>query len=450
MKNKLLKAISAVLALLTLTVSFAACEGAKGDTGTAGSEKENTSDTSENVSEPSGYLLNGRKIEDYTVYYAWRDNCSEKQCALDIAEKIKETTGVKLTVFSEFDGVGDCAIVVGASEHTVTAKEKELEEKEYLIDVSGTRICLLASSKYGFLQLADELCACFDGSKEITVGSTEKQSYADDIIETMTFNIYNWDGSDKHLTAICSVIKNFTPDTIGFQEITDTWVNKIMADDRISSMYAKVGKDRQDGTEEQSAIFYRKDKYRLVTSGTKWMYGSNETGSDIAGKIKSSLYNRVYTYVVLERISDGKRFAHINTHLDLTAEPYTERMYNCQIKQLSYALAMAEKLIAEQNVAAVAFTGDFNGKIGDPPCASILEAGFVRAETSSDKLVGSEVNDGKYTNNSNNEQKGICRYIDHVFIKGSAYLEEYEICSQKYDGNYPSDHIPRIARYILQ
>lgn len=445
MKKRFFGIISALLAVLTLLLAFTSCND--------GREGETIAEATESVSaEPSGYTLNGAALESYVIHYAWRNTYGEKDGALKIAEAIKTVTGVELTVFDDTDGVGECAIVVGDSEHGTSAEKNYVGELEYSVKADGTLICLLSVTEYGFILATEELCKSIDGSKDMKVESTETLSYADSIINSMTFNILNWDTSLDHLAAIQSVIKKFTPDTIGFQEITADWITKIMQDSTISGLYGHVGRDREDGTGEQSAIFYRKDKFELVERGTRWMYGDTPTGSNTPGRLKSALYNRVYTYAVLKCLSSGKNVVAINTHLDLTGGDMTLRN-TCQTAQVGYALAMVAELEAKYEISATVFTGDFNATIEKPACTSILEAGFVQAQTNSKILVGAEAPEGSNYKQDTlyPEGRGICRGIDHVFVKGDhVWLEEYEICNQKYRGEYPSDHIPRIARYLLQ
>ncbi len=393
----------------------------------------------------SGYTLNGFALESYGVYYAWRDRNGEKKYTLELVDRLKQLTGVELTVKSDYDGLSEHAIVVGDSDHcTPPTKASELASMQYYVDVAGGIIQLLSSTKYGYRMAMENLCGAFGETKSATVNSTGTLSYEDLVLSSMTFNIYNWDTSADHLQRIKQVIKKFQPDTIGFQEITETWISDIMADSEISTMYGEVGESRADDTREQCAIFYRKDRFRLVSSDTKWLFGnSTSTGSDTAGRLKQSLYNRIYTYAVLERLSDGKQFAHINIHLDLGTEA---TRINVQSQQIVYALNMAEQLLKDEKISAVVFTGDFNARKEETPCTMITDAGFVYAQDRSDRTVGSIVENEYYKDTQN----VICKWIDHIFIKGDVYFEEYEICNQKYRGEYPSDHLPRIARYIIQ
>ena len=94
----------------------------------------------------------------------------------------------------------------------------------------------------------------------------------------MSFNIRY--GDLGNLTAedrydnIEAVIEKGRPDSIGLQEATPEWMDYLKAnlDD-----YAYVGVGRDDGvnTGEYAAIFYLKDKYTAVDSGTFWLSPSS-------------------------------------------------------------------------------------------------------------------------------------------------------------------------------
>lgn len=437
------------LALCMLLPVLCACNGDKTPT-------PSTDTTSPTDGEEDGVTLNGVAIGQYEIRYAWRDKNREHSQAELIREAIRETFGVTLKVNADSKDGGAYVIMVGDSDRadTLTSATQSLADTDYTVTSEGNTVYVLAKTEYGCRMATEVLCNAVTAASEsraVTVAKGETLSYADKVLTTMTFNIHNWNTDYDHLQRILAAIRNGNmPDTIGFQEMSNlsgyAWIDKIMANEEFSSIYAWVGEDRADSTGERAAIFYRKDKFKLVESGTKWLYGSDSLGADTAGKLKISAYNRVYTYVVLERISDGTRFAHINTHLDLgtTAENREE----VQVKQIAYILAMAKKL-HEENGYTVVLTGDFNARPTTAAFKAITDAGFVWTETAAKQVVGKQVDD-TYGYNDGVMNKN----IDHIFILADApYCEIYTICDQKIsirgDADYPSDHLPRIATYVV-
>lgn len=415
----------------------------------------------------AGVTLNGVAIEQYEIRYAWRDANKEKDAAKQIQKAIKTAFGVELKVLEDSEEKSEqYVIMVGDRDKgTVTSKTKEMADTDYLLTHEGDSVYLLAKTFYGMQQVADQFCAHITAaaeSKTVNIAKGAAQSYAGRIVNTMTFNIRCWSISDAHLARIVSTIKNADyPDTIGFQEMGKSgswvWIDKLMAIPDISSRYAYVGEDRGDGTGERAAIFYRKDKFTLIESGTKWMYGDGEFGSDKPGRVNVSHttehqdYYRVYSYALLERISDGVRLAHINTHLD-TVSYYENSTIGLQVQtqQLSYAIAMAKKL-HEENNCTVVFTGDFNTKSSSDSFKSITASGFQWTEQITKKKVGMQVDD---TYNGESKPLTVCKDIDHIFLlDDNAYCICYTICDKKiaYKGveDYASDHLARYITYVV-
>lgn len=312
-------------------------------------------------------------------------------------------------------------------------------------------------------------------------------------ITTMTFNIRNWEQkANNHLERLILTIKEANyPDVIGFQEMGTSpdqadwdWCAKIMADTDIAACYAYCGISRGDTTGESCIIFYKKDKFELIETQTRWLYcehgvtctNSNCTGKTVAGCFDGTVegifkdtasadkppkvgdtqvYFRILTYVKLKRISDNKEFAFINTHLD-TADFNPGSTYTTgqrQNKQMEYILNFAKTLTDAG--CPVILTGDFNATTGSTPLTLIATAGFTRAQTAANHTVGAEVpSNSQYTYCGNNTTVP-CKDIDHVFVKApnDCFVRQYTFCDQPItigtSTAYASDHIPRIAELVI-
>ncbi len=266
------------------------------------------------------------------------------------------------------------------------------------------------------------------------------------MINVMTFNIYNWNKTDEHLRRICNALIKNQPDTVGFQEATPEWVEKILANPSLEGVYGYVGEHRGDFTFEMTPIFYRKDKFKVLEAGTRWYSDTPDEPSNFGAE--GELYNRIYTYALLERISDGKQFVHVNTHLDLWIYfgenkeqiPLVfedgELVQNTEADRLS---AFCEEL--SMYADTVVLTGDFNAKTDSYVYKRIERSGFIRAQGIAKECIGSS------------EGLPVCQVLDHIYIKTSKpHCERYFIDDTRYDeelkapvGHYPSDHLPRMA-----
>ena len=458
-KGNLHRAVAFLLLLCMILPVLCACDD---------EETPSTKPSTETDPVTGGVTLNGVAIEQYEILYAWRNANQEKDAAKQIQKTIKTTFGVELKVAEDSTDKASVSYVIMVGDRDqgkVTSKTMEMTDTDYALTHEENTVYILAKTFYGMQQATDQFCTHLSAaseSKTVNIAKGSLQSYEGKIVNTMTFNIRCWSISTEHLGRIVTTIKNADyPDTIGFQEMGKSgswiWIEKLMAVPEIAAVYGWVGADRGDGTGERAAIFYRKDKFRLVESGTKWMYGANDLGSDVPGRVSTPHttshqdYYRVYSYALLERISDGVKMAHINTHLDTVSyyENTTVGM-QVQIQQLSYAIAMAKKLREEHNCTVV-FTGDFNTKSTSDSFKSITAAGFKWTEQITKKKVGMQVDD--YYNGESSPMK-LCKDIDHIFIMDdNPYCICYTICDQKiaYKGveDYASDHLARYATYVV-
>lgn len=360
-------------------------------------------------------------------------------------------------------------------------KASDYQNTDY---ISGVEITNIPASA-GDLTIEVTPFVVFLNSRGTVKGSTQTLTH-DLTVTTMTFNIHNHVVTDDHLERIKESIKSTMPDVIGFQEMSDDskhkWVQKLMADTEIYNTYGYVGESRGDVTGEQTTIFYKKDKFTVVESGVRWLYcehgiqckSSDCIGATIAGcfdgsELKDSankdIYFRILTYAKLKRISDKKEFVFINTHLDTenfkpSNPQYTYQKYERQNKQIEYVLNFA-KTMTDAGYPVI-LTGDFNAKSSYQVVTNIKNAGFIQTQNTAYKTVGAEVEDGHkndsyYYTNHQSIQVTPCVDIDHIFIYAEdCFVRTYTFCDEPIktvlvNGVYefPSDHIPRIAEYII-
>ena len=137
-------------------------------------------------------------------------------------------------------------------------------------------------------------------------------------LSVMTFNMrYDnpEDGADNwrfRRGRVAEVIASHGVDVFGTQELLANQLGDLK---RLLPGYAAVGVGREDGAEagEFSAVFYRRDRFTPLESGTFWL---SET-PDVAGsKGWDGACERVATWVVLHDREGGREFLFVNTHLD--------------------------------------------------------------------------------------------------------------------------------------
>lgn len=262
-------------------------------------------------------------------------------------------------------------------------------------------------------------------------------------LRVMSFNIFNWDSSEAHLTRLVATIKQYNPDCIGFQEITLSWLNRLAPH---LSEYACVGADRGDKTHERAAILYRPDKFICLESGTKWMSDTPDEPS----KFEESKYVRVMSYVKLEERTTGKQFVHANLHLDLNVI--------ANDKQVRVALGFLKERF---DTLPCVLTGDFNARYGKPselPLISVKAAGFLDSRD----LAPLKLGDGSFHGKNNlNTEEG--NFIDYIFVSNGITVAQHQFVQDRYtdgfptdskyiaiNGGAPSDHNPVLINCLLQ
>ena len=218
------------------------------------------------------------------------------------------------------------------------------------------------------------------------------------------------------------------PDTFGVQEATGEWMNKL--NDALKDDYAYVGVGRNgtgDINDEYCAVFYRKDKFKLVDSGTKWLSRT----PDKVSKMEGAIYQRIFTYALLEDIQTKKQLVHINTHTDHVSPD--EGGYQVRLEQVKVITAFIKANFAD---IPYIVSGDLNDPKTAPSISHLLASGM---DDSADiALISDKEPTFKQTT------------IDFLLVsEGDFTVYEYDVETEKFNGSYPSDHRAVIIKYDL-
>lgn len=278
----------------------------------------------------------------------------------------------------------------------------------------------------------------FSKSEEIDFGDVQLSSIpvkADGATRVMSFNVRCVSDDNGHTIPnrsqlVTAVLEQYAPDTFGVQEATPKWLKII--DRELGEKYARVGDGRSpiEMFTEYSCVYYLKDKYNLLDSGTIWL---SETPEKKYTKDFESKHNRIASWAVLEDKATGEKFTHINTHLDHVLESTRVE----QVKVLQSKIAELEK------ETTVICTGDFN----------TYETGEAYAQmcTTMDdtKLLAENSDTGITFHNYGAIEEHDDGAIDFVFTTKGTKALTYKIIRDCIDGIYPSDHYPVVADVVL-
>lgn len=246
---------------------------------------------------------------------------------------------------------------------------------------------------------------------------------SEDFVRIVSFNVRCKDdfyGSVKGRSRlICAALRQYAPDSFGVQEATQEWIDILTQN---LTDYACVTQMR-DGksSSEASAVFYLKDKYNLLDSGTIWL---SDTPDEFASKFTFSFCPRIATWASLENKATGETYTHINTHLDHVFE-------SVRVEQINVLKVKIEEL--KSKGYPVVCTGDFNTKEGADAYNEMKNCLL------DSKYLAKNSDDGAtFINYGRNIFE--TRPIDFIFVSEGTEVETYKIIDEKIGDMYLSDH----------
>jgi endonuclease/exonuclease/phosphatase family metal-dependent hydrolase len=282
------------------------------------------------------------------------------------------------------------------------------------------------------IELQEDKPGMFTTWIRVPSGVEHQYSYPDLLpLQVMTFNIRYDDPGDSlnnwqyRRDVAAEVIATHDVDLLGTQEVLANQLNDLKA--RLPQ-YAAIGVGRADGKEggEHSAIFYKKDKFEVLESGTFWL---SETPEVAGSKGWDGACERIVTWAKLQEKRTGKRMVFVNTHLDHVGKV---------ARRESVKLIM-ERVKAERNGLPVIITGDFNSA----PESEVIQHLLADGTFFDTRLLAPSVAGTGGTFHGFGEIPAEKRHIiDYVFVTGDVAVNTHSIIPEKRNGIYLSDHTP--------
>lgn len=239
----------------------------------------------------------------------------------------------------------------------------------------------------------------------------------------MSFNVRCADDPEGSINnrsqLVTAILDQYAPDSFGVQEATSKWLGKI--DDALGDRYDRVGEARDffGPFSEYSCVYYLKDKYNLIDSGTIWL---SETPDEKYSVSFDSKCRRIATWAVLENKETGEKYTHLNTHLDHGLESTRE----------AQAQVLLTKLNELQKEGTVVCTGDFNTDNESKVYADMT------AVTDDTAVVAKNTQSGVTFHGYGKKTEG--GPIDFIFVSKGIKALNYKIIDGKIKDMYPSDH----------
>lgn len=364
-------------------------------------------------------------IRYFSIVYPENGNSAEHLCAEILSSNIAEVTGYTLEIISDTEEKREHEILIG---NTNRGDSVELSENEYCIDISGDTIHLYGNDSTALLNAVhkfDEGIRPLTKNIVLAEDSMHRYNFENSTLTAMSFNVLCNIKETERIERVMQMIKNYLPDTIGVQEATRQWI--LLLNKEFGDFYGCVGEGRDGDTNgEYTAIYYNKSVFDLVDSGTKWL---SET-PDVVSKFEESSLHRTFTYALLERRTDGRKIMVVNTHLEHT---------NSISRDLQSAV-LAEFLREYAADYPVILTGDFNTESDTTAYANVIDGGVTNARDVADTVSESATFTDFGSANAT---------IDFVFVtKDTIKVNDFKVCTEKINGNFPSDHHPVLIEYI--
>jgi endonuclease/exonuclease/phosphatase family metal-dependent hydrolase len=254
-------------------------------------------------------------------------------------------------------------------------------------------------------------------------------------LKAMTFNMrinVTSDGENawpNRVDAVIDTIRQSEAVIIGTQELSPLMLRDL--EERLTE-FGWVGEGRRGGlNDELSAVFYRKDIFKVIDNGTFWL---SENPEIPGSQSWDTAFPRICTWAKLKH-ADGGELYFFNTHLDHIS---SDARLN-GIKKIVDKMLVKEK----ENKLPVILTGDFN--IG--PDSNVirylkniknhgLTLNNVYDEYSSviNQMLGCTFHDFKGGN--------VGEPIDYIFVSSDIKIKDVLINRNMVNGKYPSDHYP--------
>ena len=284
-------------------------------------------------------------------------------------------------------------------------------------------------------------------------------------LKVMSFNVQTENGTkvdfDLRAEMLRDLMDELQPDSIGMQEVTTGWIYR-MDTFAFNASYAGVGEGRTPGG-EASSIYYRKDKFDLVNSGTFWL---SETPDEAGTYLEASLYPRICTWAHLRDKVTGFEYIHINTHLDhLGNSKGGKELRTAQVR------VILEYIQSFPDVPMV-MTGDFNqaktnsedstyaifknvlgqstftASTGEKMTGNFLDA---RAEAKDTVASDAWASMTAYWQEGTDKYNPAKKPIDYVFYTtGDFTADIYRNIHYHRDGIYMSDHLPQYCELTVK
>lgn len=230
--------------------------------------------------------------------------------------------------------------------------------------------------------------------------------------------------------AVTALVRRHGFDVLGTQEGLAHQIDELA---RMPG-YEAVGVGRDDGARggEFAAIVYRADRFERLAAGDFWL---SETPERPSKGWDARCCNRLATWVRLRDRASGRVFVALSVHFDHEGAVARRESARLVLRRL-HEIAAGDPVIC---------VGDFNATPASEPIgimAAVLRDARQVSETPPRGPVG--------TFNGFKRDAALLDRIDYIFLGPSWRVRSYQVLTDTHNASYPSDHLPVVARVVLE
>lgn len=261
-------------------------------------------------------------------------------------------------------------------------------------------------------------------------------------INVMTYNIrYDDNREDENAwenrkKIISETIQFHKVGIAGLQEALKHQIDDLK---KLLHGYEWFGVGREDGIEkgEFNPIFFLEDKYQILEKSTFWL---SETPGKPGIIAWDAACPRIVTWGKFKDKRTGIIFYIFNTHFDHIGE--TARVKSAEL--------LVEKIEEVAGEFPVILTGDFNCTVNSRPYEILYSGrGDISGVINTQMLSGSDHygSTGTYNRFSHDLRPG--HAIDFIFVRNIREVLRHGVFSNRWDGEFGSDHWPVLTEIII-
>jgi len=197
--------------------------------------------------------------------------------------------------------------------------------------------------------------------------------------------------------------------------------------------FASTGHGRDDGKEagEHSAIFYKKDRFKLLNSGDFWL---SETPDKPGLGWDATCCNRICSWGKFRDLQTSKEFFFFCVHFD----------HQGVIARKESGKLMVKKIQEIAGNSPVICVGDFNST---PETEQIKTMQTLLKDSHHVSVMPPYGPEGTF--NGFKFDAPMDKRIDYIFVSGQIDVLKYGVLTDNKNQRFPSDHQPVVAKMII-